>query len=49
MRALNFIIAASGISTIFVGMVLISALVTSALHATFSPRTPPPALSSVQN
>jgi hypothetical protein len=49
MRAINFIIAASGISTIFIGMVLVSALVTSALHSTFYPRTPPPALTSVQN
>jgi hypothetical protein len=41
MRVVNAFIAASGLTAIFIGMVLISAVITSAVHAQFSTRALP--------
>ena len=47
MRAINLILAASGLGSIFIAMVLASALITSAVHAHLSSRTIPAGI--VQN
>jgi hypothetical protein len=39
MRALNFLVVASVLSSIFIGMALVSAVATGAVHAQFSSKS----------
>jgi hypothetical protein len=40
MRAVNFVVVASGFATIFIGIALISALVTGAVHSQLPAKLP---------
>jgi|GEM_PF-6869149 hypothetical protein len=44
MRSLKLVLAASGFLAYFVGMIALSAVTTSLVHASFFPRTAPIAL-----